>query len=211
MVERSSSSVNKWLDIKSCSASIWCIFSLSILDILRNLGGGNPKLFVHVGVEPRVQDIHDINLALDSVYDLGFCVQQGDLLLDISMLCRGDQVGFVKEDDVCELDLVHHELSDGSNNITLVIGHHAAKVGIEISLINDGDTSIQSGHFSKLRSFWMFMINLFIIFMIMVMNFKEGCNFMGFRHTRSLNHNVVELLLLGELNDLGDQVGLESA
>ena len=84
------------------------------------------------------------------------------------MLRRGDQVGFVKEVDVGELDLVHHELSDGSNDITLVIGlgHHAAKVGIEISLINDGDTSIQSGHFPKLRSFWMFMVYLFIVLII---------------------------------------------
>ena len=56
------------------------------------------------------------------------------------------------------------------------------------------------------------MVNLIRILVIMIMEIKERSNLMRLRHSRGFNENVVELLLaLGELDNLLDQVTLESA
>merc|ERR1712079_399474 len=98
-----------------------------------------------------------------------------------------------------------------SADFAIIISLHTSKVIIEISRVNQCDTSVKSCNFSKLGlSMIMTMINIIFI-MFMVINLKKWCNLMGFRNSRSFNQDVIEFFLLSQSNDLLNQVRLQSA
>ena len=82
-------------------------------------------------------------------------IEQSNLRLQVCLLLLVDEVSLVEDDDVCELDLVHHELGDGAEDVvaeeTLVVGLHAAEVVEELRGVYERDAGVQPRHLAQLQ------------------------------------------------------------
>merc|ERR1711874_950034 len=91
-------------------------------------------------------------LGLPDNFSIG--IEKSNLVHQVILLGIIDQVALVEDDDVSELNLVHHQLRDGSLHFTpaVVESFHTAEVIVEIRGVNQSDAGVQSGHLAKLRN-----------------------------------------------------------
>jgi hypothetical protein len=61
-----------------------------------------------------IDDLGEVNLRSDSLDDLSILIELFDRVFHLLLLLIGDQVALVQQDNVCKLNLVAHQLEDGS-------------------------------------------------------------------------------------------------
>ena len=60
----------------------------------------------------------------------------------------------VEHHHVGELDLLHHELGDGTDGVALLVGLHAAQVAVELRAVHHRHAGVQPRHLAQLGVVW---------------------------------------------------------
>ena len=179
------------------SIFIMVIFVNISIQLLHPSGGGSDLVKVEV---VGVQDLADCHLTMSSLNDLCLGLKRADDLSDIDQLFLRDEVDLVEDDGVAELDLLDQQVLDILVvDIVIQESAAAAEFATQTSRVNDGYDVVQTAELGQSG--------------IVVGAVEHGDGLRDrdrLTNTRSLDQDVIELLLLYQAEDLLDQIGLES-
>ena len=179
------------------SIFIMVIFVNISIQLLYPCGGGSDLVEVEV---VGIEDLADCHLTVGSLNDLCLGLERADDLFDIDQLFLSDEVDLVEDDGVAELDLLDQQVLDILIvDIVIQESAAAAEFTAQSSRVNDGHDVVQTAELGQSG------------IVVGAVEHRDGLRDRDrLTDARSLDQDVIELLLLYQAEDLLDQIGLES-